>query len=961
MSSTITAVDHVPDAPAIVEFGRFRIVPRHRELLADGRPIKLGGRAFDLLMALIEASGTVVSKDELMRRVWAGRFVEENSLQGAVSALRKAFGADRTLIRTVAGRGYQFTGDIRARSAGDSVSEVPGAGPAAAEPPRRPIDLPEPVSELIGREAELSELTDLVTTQRLVTLIGEGGIGKTRLGLEVARHLLSEFPDGVRVAQLAPLCDPELVPITVATALGLELAAGAISAESVANALGAKQLMLVLDNCEHVIGAAAGMAEALLHANSAARVLATSREPLRTEGECLYRVPSLAVPAEDTEDTEQLLRHGAVRLFVARARAADPHFSPDSRIAAAVARICRRLDGIPLAIELAAARGGVLGIPEIAARLDDRFHLLTGGHRTALPRHQTLRATLDWSYELLPEPERVMLRRLAIFAGGFTLTVASAVAASAEFAASDVVDGIANLVAKSLVAADVGGAIARYRLLETTRAYALEKLFESGEIERIARRHAECCRDSLAAVVQDQTATDDWRVAYAPEIDNLRAALAWAFAPGGDAAIGVALAVASAPVWFGMSLLTECHNWTGKALAPLDPSGRGTRHEMQLQVALGFSLMFTKGMTSEAHVALIRAVELAAGLNDSDYQLRTLFGLCVFRLRLADFRGALELARQCEAVADRVSDAGARPTADWTLGVSLFFLGNLASARTHLQRVRDGPRSASQRAEIVRFGFDRRVDALGKLGIVRWLQGFPDQAIRASASSIGEARTLEHPVSLCLANWAGSTISLWVGDLAAAERSTAILLDHAAKHSLDSHHPFGLGFEGELSATRGDFVVGVRLLRACLDGLREARFQTFYGVFLGSLAKAVAATGNVQKGLTTIEEALGLAERSGEKWYMPELLRIKGEVLLSRREPNAIDAEDQFLQSLAWARRQRALSWELRSATSLARLWRDQARTKEAHELLAPVYDRFTEGFDTVDVKAAKVLVESLR
>jgi predicted ATPase len=552
-----------------------------------------------------------------------------------------------------------------------------------------------------------------------------------------------------------------------------------------------------------------------------------------------------------------------------------------------------------------------------------------------------------------------MLHRLAIFAGGFTLTAASAVA-SDESAASDVVDGVANLVAKSLVAADVGDAIARYRLLDTTRAYALEKLAKSGEIERIARRHAECYRDLLAAVVQDKTATDDWRAAYAPEIDNLRAALAWAFAPGGDAAIGVALAAAASPVWLGMSLLTECHNWTEKAVASLDPPGRGTRHEMKLQAALGSSLMFTKGMTSEAHAALMRAVELAEGCDDSDYQLRTLFGLCVFRLRLADFRGALELARQCEAVADRLSDPSARPTADWTLGVSLFFAGNLASAQTHLQRVRDGHQSASRRAEIVRFGFDRRVDALGKLGIVRWLQGFPDQAIQASGSSIDEAQTLEHPVSLCLANWAGSTISLWVGDLAAAERSTAMLLDHAEKHSLDSHHPFGLGFEGELSATRGNFVVGVRLLRACLDGLREARFQTFYAVFLGGLAKALAATGNVEEGLTTIDKALGGAERNGEAWYMPELLRIKGEVLL-QREPNAIYAEDQFLRSLAWARRQGALSWELRSATSLARLWCDQARTTEAHELLAPVYHRFTEGFDTVDVKAAKALVESLR
>ena len=321
-------MDHASDAPAIFEFGRFRVVPHRRELLADGRPMKLGGREFDLLLALIEVPGAVIGKEELMNRVWAGRIVEENSLQGAISALRKAFGADRDLIRTVAGRGYQFTGEARVRSVGYVERAAPGLLELSAKPVRTLTNLREPVSELIGREAELSEVMDLVATQRLVTLIGEGGIGKTRLGLEVARHLLPEFPDGVRVAELAPLSDQNLVPATVATAFGLEFAGGTISADGVANALGSKQVMLVLDNCEHVIATAASMAEALLHANSAARVLATSREPLRAEGECLYRVPPLAVPAEGTEDIGQLLRHGAVRLFVARARAANPHFSP---------------------------------------------------------------------------------------------------------------------------------------------------------------------------------------------------------------------------------------------------------------------------------------------------------------------------------------------------------------------------------------------------------------------------------------------------------------------------------------------------------------------------------------------------------------------------------------------------------------------------------------------------------
>src|SRR6202030_686600 len=258
------------------------------------------------------------------------------------------------------------------------------------------------------------------------------------------------------IAELAPLSDPELVPVTVATTLGLDLAGGPVSPERVANGLGSKQLMLVLDNCEHVADAVAEMAEALLRANPGTRVIATSREPLRVEGEWIYPVPPLAVPAEGNPDGEDPLRYGAVRLFVERARAAASDFSADARVAAAIAGICRRLDGIPLAIELAAARAAALGIEGVAARLDDRFRLLAGGHRTAMPRHQTLRAALDWSYELLIEPDRVVFRRLAIFPGSFALEAASAVATSDEILASKTIDCIADLITKSLITVDPG-------------------------------------------------------------------------------------------------------------------------------------------------------------------------------------------------------------------------------------------------------------------------------------------------------------------------------------------------------------------------------------------------------------------------------------------------------------------------------------------------------------------------
>ena len=304
-----------PEDPVSIEFRRFKVVPHRRELLADGRVVELGGRAFDTLMALIDARGKVLGKDELMSRVWPDRVVEENNLPAQIAVLRQVFSADRDLIRTVAGRGYQFTGEVRATAA-----------TAAGPPPSRMTNLPEPVSELIGREADLGEVAALTAEHRLVSLVGAGGIGKTRLSLEVARLLMPRFPDGVFLAELGPLSRPELVAATVARALGLTHLAGTVSHEAVAGAVGTKKLMLVIDNCEHVIEAAAGMVEALLRASPGVSLLVTSREPLRVSGEHVYRVPPLEVPAEDTPNTGDVFRYSAVRLFVSRAHAAEPRY-----------------------------------------------------------------------------------------------------------------------------------------------------------------------------------------------------------------------------------------------------------------------------------------------------------------------------------------------------------------------------------------------------------------------------------------------------------------------------------------------------------------------------------------------------------------------------------------------------------------------------------------------------------
>jgi predicted ATPase/DNA-binding winged helix-turn-helix (wHTH) protein len=485
------------EPPTSLAFERFRVLPHRRELVADGKLVKLGGRAFDVLMALIEACGAIVSKDALMTRVWPDRVVEENNLQAQIVTLRKAFGADRELIRTVAGRGYQFIGEVRMLSATLDEQVNAKMTAARAQPALPPSNLPEPLSELIGRDHSMREILNLFAANRLVTLTGTGGIGKTRLALAVARELLPQFADGVWLAELAAVSDPNLVPAAVTA---LEFGTRPVSPKQATNASSGKGLLLVLDNCEHVIGAAAVMAEALLRANPAARVIATSREPLNVEGERVYPVPPLAVPAENGQDQDDDLRHGALRLFIERAQASAPLLATNWRVAATIAAICRRLDGIPLAIELAAARIAALGTEPLEGPVDRIFPLLAGGRRTAPPRHQSLRATLDWSYDLLVERERIILRRLAIFPGDFTLEMATAIVADPDIAASEVAVGLADLVSKSLVWPKANNGIMHYALLNTTRAYALEKLSDSGEREWVASRHAEYRRNLFELV-----------------------------------------------------------------------------------------------------------------------------------------------------------------------------------------------------------------------------------------------------------------------------------------------------------------------------------------------------------------------------------------------------------------------------------------------------------------------------
>jgi predicted ATPase/DNA-binding winged helix-turn-helix (wHTH) protein len=944
----------------VYELGEWEVDLTRRELRARGVPVPIGGRAFEIIEVLVQLAGELVTKNDLSARVWPGAIIEENTLQVHISAIRKALGPDRKMLKTASGRGYRLLGAWTSRqectSSVDSVDLEPM--PSPAEPFQ--TNLPVAASELVGRTNAVQQLRGLLSAYRVVTLTGPGGIGKTRLALDVTRGLFPSLQGDVRLVELVALTDPALVPSAVTAVLGLKLGGDEISAESVARAIGARKLLLVLDNCEHVIDAAARFAETVVRMCPRTTILATSREILNIEGEYVYRVPPLDVPPQD-EEPGNILAHSAVQLFITTTRALQSDFSPDEENLPAIAAICRRLDGIPLAIDLAAARVAALGLQHVAAGLDDRLGMLTGGRRTALPRHQTLRATLDWSYQLLPEPERLVMRRLAVFAGDFTAEAASLVAADGEIAASEVVSSLANLVTKSLVNVKVGSVIAHYRLHETTRAYALEKLAETGEFDQVARRHANYYRGLFdsAEIELDTLPTAAWLVRYGHQIGQVRAALDWAFSPTGAAEVGVALTVAAVPLWVHWALMEECRGRVELALSGPAES-RNARRNMQLQEALGAALFVTKGSVPETVAAWTSALEIAESLDDVDYRLRALWGLFIDCITHDRYRAALAMAERFCSCTTKSTDPADGAIGDRLVGASLLGLGDLDGARRHIERMLG--RYVAKRSHIIRFQRDQRLLARSYLFSILWLQGFSDQAMHSIECCVVDARASDHPVSISTTLTFASSIALFAGDLTLAERYVKTLMDLSARHALRRWNAVGRCFEGVLFIKRGNVGGGLELLRTTLARVPQNALSQLNTRFLAEIADALGRDGKAAEGLAVIDEVLARCERSEERWHVAELLRIKGELILRKGAPQAATAaEEHFLQSLDWARRLGALSWELRTSTSLARLQHDQGRTAEASSLLQSVYDRFSEGFETADLKTAKAYLDSLQ
>ncbi|GGY31102.1 transcriptional regulator [Pseudoduganella albidiflava] len=897
---------------AHASFGPFRLYPAQRVLLEDGRPLKLGSRAFDILAVLAERAGAPVSKSDLIARAWPDTIVEEANLRVHVAALRKALREtpERRYIGNLAGHGYTL------------LAAVQWHAPASDPPHDNPAD----------GGALADSLAALAQQHLLVTLTGTAGVGKSTLAHALARQLATQFRTWS--IDLAEAADPWAA---LAGTMGLSRGTDPVSA--LLAHVRECPVLLVLDNCDRIVTAAAALAEQLLRDVPGLCIVATCREALRAAGERVQRVAPLDCPPPGTEPASAAaaLAYPAVALFAARAAALHGGFTLADADAPAVAELCRRLDGVPLAIELAAGRLDLFHPRELLARIDERLEILKGGRRTAPPRHRSLRASLEWSIDTLSPVERTVLCRVAMFTGPFTLARAVRVAAGEAVTGQDVEDALATLAARSLLAPHRADSAPQCLLYDSVRTCALSLL--APDDAAFARFTADCA--ALAGVDSDPR-----------HLPDVRAALAWGFGAHGDPQAAAALLAASIPMWWEAAELAELRDWlamaTTRGTGPAEPAMRHMPGQAPLpslppstqavlHTALGTVSVYLEG-AGAGQAAYARGFALAEACADTERLADAFSGLVLEHVLTGDYPAAVALAQRFQ---HDIRHAGSRPAQlvhDRFAALALHLSGEQALAAPLAHAVQNGTVPAVCTRRRTALHTDENVAASAVLARARWLLGYPDEALRLARNGVLRARAVGADAPLCqVLAFAMFPVAWWCGDRPAALAALAELEDAARR-----------------------FPHWETLARQYRHGIVEDAPG-------GWLAQAPTA-GPHRETLATLnpryldETLLLRADQGGARWCAPELRRLQGERLLATGGPAARDgAERQFRAALLLARNQGALSWELRAATSLARLWHGHGATSGAEALLELVLARFTGGHGTADLLAATRLLGQWR
>lgn len=850
--------------------------------------------------------------------------------------------------------------------------DLPGEFPALASLDSRPHNLPTQPTSLIGRQAELAGILKRLHSDgvRMVTLTGPGGTGKTRLGLQAAADAIDHFAHGVFFVDLAPIRDPEAVLPAIARALGVREKSYRPVLEELKGQLQEKEMLLLLDNFEQVTAGAPHVVE-LLQACPGMKMLVTSREPLRVRAEYVFPVPPLTLPEAGLKQPslEQLTQYEAVRLFIERAQAVRPDFAVTNENAPAVAEICARLDGLPLAIELAASRIRLFTPLALLDRLGSRLLLLKGGARDLPARQQTLRDTIGWSYELLDTAEQRLFALLAVFPGGCTFESLEAVAAMVPQLAElgpDTIDLLASLVDKSLVRQlEKAGGDPRFVMLETIREYAMERLAEDSGFDGDAQRAHATCFAGFARLQWDQFGGDNLDATLSQlesEVENLHSAWRYWVAEQDFEQLGNFIdslwLLYDARGWYRATIDLTTDLLEVLSSAPSTPER--ARQEIVLQTSLASALLTTKGyLSSEVEQAYARAFQLIEQLGGTPELFPVLRSLARYYIYRGEFEKAVWAGEQILSLAEKLDDPDMRVTGHLVLGTNFMFSRNLSEALSHLQMGMahfDPDRHTSRR---YRFGSEPGVACNVTSSIILWILGFPEKALRRANQTIALARRIKHPFSIAYAVFHTGLLYLWTRQAELAAEYAQLLRDTADEYDFEIWRAVASCLQGAALVGLGEVEQGLERIAWGMDAYQGLKTPpVFWSLLLFNQAEAYLQAGRPQEGLDLLDGAMESVDPRDEGALLAEFLRLRGDLLVAVSPENEPEAGRCFQEALDISTEQQANMLALRTANRLCRLWRKQGKLEEGRRVLGQVYRQLSEGFQLADLKEASILLE---
>jgi predicted ATPase/DNA-binding winged helix-turn-helix (wHTH) protein len=859
-------------------FGPFRFVPTRRLLTREDQALKLGGRAMDLLHLLVMRAGEELSKETLIDFVWPNVIVEERNLKVHICNLRQVLQDTQpqaTYIATIVGRGYQFVARVRSERTGGS--EAPRTTSTSV------VRLPAP-STLIGRAGDVEGTSRALGPAQLVTLVGAGGVGKSSLAIAIANAKRDDFPDGAYFVDLSTISEPGLVAHLVASALGVR-GDQRDPTLAVVEQLGRMRSLVVLDNCEHLLPAVATIAERIVNAKTSSCLLATSREPLGIGRETMLRVDPLACPRHDqVRSASEAMSYPAVELFVQRARETGRDGLVDADLFV-IASLCEALDGLPLAIEIAAAKLAELSPLELLDSLKPRLAGLRNDDESAHARHQTLWALLDWSYRLLSAQEASVFRSLAVFAGSFEWVQAVAMARVGGFDPHTITMTLGRLVAKSLLSVEGDGDQIRYRLLESAKAYAAEVLGHDDLAQVAHRHHARLALGTFERSEAEWGTAENrvWRDKYQRHVGDLRKALDWCFGAGGDPVLGVELATSAVRFWNEHSFMEEQRFQVDRALRHCDAIGNAPRRKAVLATSRAWSMIFARRPQSETDDAWRSAIESSESGGDLGQRLSAMSGWAHFLIYTGRNDSAVRQLREFVQASAQAGDHASVFDGERLSVLPELHLGELTTVSAKLERLAHSLALGVPPSRITRYQEQREVSINGNLAFSRWLEGRYGEALALAervvqqTGRVGLLMGQSHTLALV-----AMPLALWSGRVDDLDRYATILEGNLRRENIAMYEPVQRFYAHAVRQSRGrsDALTG---MRSAIDDLVRDRFLIRVPMYLGVLAEALLDAGRAADAEEAVTTALALQSRSGEVWCLPELLRIEARVLLATR------------------------------------------------------------------------------